>query len=359
MAGDEEPDVKLTQWRVFPPNESCNGSYYLVFKFLPAWSRFALNVARPERAKEYKQSVVAGKSLLYFPLHVNGNHWISFVIDFVRKVFEHVDPYGRKAAAKEFIPHLTKHLNSEFPGLGDILPHARQTDFVNCGIYAVNALEHVFKAPLICFDDCRPLRWEWFGNFVYQSLSDGAVDALLGNHNFPDLGPENFFERDASPVPSTDTQPIEPSADSSISLDSTQMSAEAPTPKPKLDFASKKRKPTKPAEREDVSNPDDSDNESRRRDLLGGNKRAKETQPRRAKTTSSERKAILQNDPHTVKLQSGVLKGTAYEVFWPVNWTAQSEELGITSDKMRSRDARRSGCSSQYYYADEGGKYGS
>ncbi|KAJ7456391.1 hypothetical protein B0H11DRAFT_2321726 [Mycena galericulata] len=287
--------------------------------------------------KEYKQLVESGKSLLYIPLHATPMD--------VKQQLKSSSPISRNIWTLSF--------RVDFK-TGDILPHARQTDFVNCGIYAVNTLEHVlFKTPLICFDDCRPLRWEWFVNFVYQSLSDDVVDALLGNHNFPDLGPEDFFERDASPIPSTETQPIEPSADSSNSLDSTQtsvetptifferdtspvpltetqpiepadssnflestqLSAEAPSLKPKLDFVSKKRKPTIPAEREDASDPDDSDKESCCPDLRGGNKRAKETQPRRAKTTSTERKAILENDPHTVKLQSGVLKGTAHQVY--------------------------------------------
>ncbi|KAJ6583638.1 hypothetical protein B0H10DRAFT_2234825 [Mycena sp. CBHHK59/15] len=36
---------------------------------------------------KYKRAMDSGKSQLYFPLHINGNHWIAFVIDFVRKTF--------------------------------------------------------------------------------------------------------------------------------------------------------------------------------------------------------------------------------------------------------------------------------
>jgi hypothetical protein len=45
-------------------------------------SRYALAVLA-----RYKSLVEAGKSILYFPLHVNGNHWIAFVIDFGRKFY--------------------------------------------------------------------------------------------------------------------------------------------------------------------------------------------------------------------------------------------------------------------------------
>jgi hypothetical protein len=37
--------------------------------------------------KNYKDLVEIGKETLYFPLHVDGNHWIAFFIDFKRKAF--------------------------------------------------------------------------------------------------------------------------------------------------------------------------------------------------------------------------------------------------------------------------------
>ncbi|KAJ7727511.1 hypothetical protein B0H14DRAFT_3169463 [Mycena olivaceomarginata] len=37
--------------------------------------------------KNYKDLVDIGKQTLYFPLHVGGNHWIAFFIDFKRKAF--------------------------------------------------------------------------------------------------------------------------------------------------------------------------------------------------------------------------------------------------------------------------------
>ncbi|KAJ7167800.1 hypothetical protein C8R46DRAFT_1270204 [Mycena filopes] len=45
--------------------------------------------------EEYKRSLEAGKSKIYFPLHVNGNHWIAFMIDFVKRVFGFGDSSDR------------------------------------------------------------------------------------------------------------------------------------------------------------------------------------------------------------------------------------------------------------------------
>ncbi|KAJ7102617.1 hypothetical protein B0H15DRAFT_796037 [Mycena belliarum] len=154
---------------------------------------------------QYRQSVEAGKSQFYFPLHINGNHWIAFGIDFVQKTFRYGDSFGRKSASK-FIPYLEKWLErasfGTFQNLGDNMPHPRQTDYVHCGIYAVNTIEHaVFQTPLISFNDVRPTRMAWFHKFV-QQMSDSGPIPFFVNHNFPNLGSQNFFEEDTNPAPS-------------------------------------------------------------------------------------------------------------------------------------------------------------
>ncbi|KAJ6504802.1 hypothetical protein C8R47DRAFT_1210058 [Mycena vitilis] len=160
----------------------------------------------------YKDSVHAGKSRLYFPLHVNGNHWIAFFIDFVRRVFGHGDSrsHAVKFAAGDFNSHLRKWLESSFPGtftnLGDIMPHAHQLDFIHCGIYFANTTEHaIFRTPIITSHQlCRPLRMHWLQTLHQNArLASGDATPLLTNHNFPDLGPEDFFEQDIPPVPMT------------------------------------------------------------------------------------------------------------------------------------------------------------
>ncbi|KAJ7084923.1 hypothetical protein C8R44DRAFT_894034 [Mycena epipterygia] len=294
--------------------------------------------------KEYKLSVEAGRSHLYFPLHVNGNHWIAFFIDFARKVFGYGDSYGRKSSAREFIPHLKKWLCS-FPGtfedLGDVLPHPRQIDYVHCGIYATNTFQNkLFQTPLISLADCRKVRMDWFLIFVQRASSDSIAAPLLSNYNFPDLGPENFFEDDVPPLPApivVATPPEPPivelplkrqSVCSSFESDEKSEAPAAPANPPDVPAEStgashppkntkglsSKRKANQ-IEDSESSDADDSDKESRRRKLLTGNKRTKELPHRKAKTDSATRRRILEQDPHTVKLPSGQLKGTPHEVF--------------------------------------------
>lgn len=147
------------------------------------------------------------------------------------------DSFGRKSVDKEFRPHLLKWLNQEFPGgftqLGDTLPHHSQLDFVHCGIYTANTLEHaLFATPLIRLSEVRPLRMTWFFKFVHQSSAHPASPTfqqsyvyqfqsqvslpLFVNHNFPQLGPEDFFEAEipdaAATLSESHTPPLPPSS---------------------------------------------------------------------------------------------------------------------------------------------------
>ncbi|KAJ7708872.1 hypothetical protein B0H17DRAFT_1191367 [Mycena rosella] len=95
----------------------------------------------------YKKLVEAGKPRLYFPLHINNNHWIAFVIDFARKVFGYGDSLGRKKSGSAFTPHLRKWLDAAFPDVkfqnlgGALLSHANQKDYVHCGIYTGKVIQ--------------------------------------------------------------------------------------------------------------------------------------------------------------------------------------------------------------------------
>ncbi|KAJ7446055.1 hypothetical protein FB451DRAFT_1567900 [Mycena latifolia] len=67
-----------------------------------------------------------------------------------------------------------------------------------------------------------------------------------------------------------------------------------------------------------MTDPDGSDDERRRRNLLVGKKRAKEVQPRKPKS-DDERRLVLEQDPYTDKHASGplagTLRGTPHEVY--------------------------------------------
>ncbi|KAJ7157482.1 hypothetical protein C8R46DRAFT_1040467 [Mycena filopes] len=322
--------------------------------------------------EEYKRALEGGKSKIYFPLHVNGNHWIAFMIDFVKRVFGFGDSMGRKGAADKFIPHLQKWLRlfgGTFNNLGDVLPHAKQRDYVHCGVYTTDCIQHeLLNTPLISFTDCRRVRMEWFQRFVSNAADPSRKETpVLANHNFPALGFQDFFEQEplttsaqavVTPSPSSQALgkimnlPFFPDSPLIGSLTGSQImpvgtSAAPPTPrveenlKPpvepshqninpgklaadpprtialpprKLTQPKRKRKPSED-EVESDGDPDDSDEERRRRKILAGNQRAKETKPRKAKTSEADRIALLVQDPYTVKLSPGVLKGTPHEIF--------------------------------------------
>ncbi|KAJ6575879.1 hypothetical protein B0H10DRAFT_1963694 [Mycena sp. CBHHK59/15] len=79
-----------------------------------------------------------------------------------------------------------------------MLPHPEQVDFVHCGVYTANTIEHaVFNTKLITVEEARDLRMEWFEKFVESAKTSPAVPLFM-NHNFPELGPEDFFEQDIS-----------------------------------------------------------------------------------------------------------------------------------------------------------------
>jgi hypothetical protein len=86
------------------------------------------------------------------------------------------DSYGRKGAAKQFIPYLTKWLDSSFAG-----------GFI-CGIYTANTIEHaIFNTGLISYADCRQLRMHWFLKLVVNastlthSVSTTVFQCVLRN----------------------------------------------------------------------------------------------------------------------------------------------------------------------------------
>jgi hypothetical protein len=140
----------------------------------------------------YADAIRGGKSVMYFPLHVNRNHWIEFKIDFGKKTFGYGmhlihliarhnihhsgDSMSRSSEPKRFpfMSHLEKWLSAEFPGkftnLGDCLVHSIQKDSIHCGIYTLNTLKHaLFGSQLLQLADCKRVRIDWFKKFMHRA----------------------------------------------------------------------------------------------------------------------------------------------------------------------------------------------
>ncbi|KAJ7798129.1 hypothetical protein B0H14DRAFT_3157074 [Mycena olivaceomarginata] len=74
----------------------------------------------------------------------------------------------------------------------------------------------LFATPLIRLSEVRPLRMTWFCKFVHQSSAHPVSLPLFVNHNFPQLGPEDFFEAEIPQAVATLSKsympPLPPSA---------------------------------------------------------------------------------------------------------------------------------------------------
>ncbi|KAK1222121.1 hypothetical protein PQX77_015048 [Marasmius sp. AFHP31] len=91
---------------------------------------------------------------LYFPLNVNGNHWVAGCIDFENHSIVYGDslaqdfspPTGFLLVLRKWFKHT---FGRDITVRGDTLDHGLQDDTYSCGICAVNTIAHaVFNDPL-------------------------------------------------------------------------------------------------------------------------------------------------------------------------------------------------------------------
>ncbi|KAH7904197.1 hypothetical protein BJ138DRAFT_1107029, partial [Hygrophoropsis aurantiaca] len=159
------------------------------------------------------QIISLGIRKLYFPLHVNGNHWIAIGIDFQEKAVSYGDSLiGHSCPPNEFIQMLISWLEPTFGGpfttLGDALKHGEQKDSFSCGIVTANTIAHaVFADKLWSPDNRDQERVDWFVATVHTYLQknstkksaekayspnlitsdETSIAVALGDPNFPDF----------------------------------------------------------------------------------------------------------------------------------------------------------------------------
>ncbi|KAF9448062.1 hypothetical protein P691DRAFT_760258 [Macrolepiota fuliginosa MF-IS2] len=84
---------------------------------------------------------------LIFPAHVHGNHWIVCFVDFQQREVGYGDSFATKMqlltsmvnALHAWLAHLKY---STFINTGNTLPCLTQDDTFNCGMFAMNTLQH-------------------------------------------------------------------------------------------------------------------------------------------------------------------------------------------------------------------------
>ncbi|KAJ7853058.1 hypothetical protein B0H14DRAFT_2580626 [Mycena olivaceomarginata] len=155
---------------------------------------------------------------------------------------------------------------------------------------------------------------------------------LFVNHNFPQLGPEDFFEAEipqaVATLPKSYMPPLPPSAarepahgspksKSPSTLSDTilhtvqHLTLNKPNIAPNSSEGKRKLQDQKEHDDDSDSDAGDSDRERRRRER----KKTHQPRSRKPKTTPEQRQNILLEDPHTVKSLPGVLKGDAQGVY--------------------------------------------
>ncbi|KAJ6632173.1 hypothetical protein B0H10DRAFT_2206574 [Mycena sp. CBHHK59/15] len=212
------------------------------------------------RYEEHIKSTKPAK--LYFPLHVNGNHWIAGVVDFKKELIGTGDGrFGLSNPPIKFINNLKCWLKAEFGGKeftyqGDTLEHGDQKDSSSCSIItgnivavdvfgdAVWAQEHAAGAHANCFmrligsPAIRKMEFslpkKLKSKVTAETPTEISIAVALGDHNFPDL--EDFALADTVPPIPRSTRPTlaellnpAPDAEPAPALPKTDEDCEMPT----------------------------------------------------------------------------------------------------------------------------------
>ncbi|KAF6743414.1 hypothetical protein DFP72DRAFT_827887 [Ephemerocybe angulata] len=181
-----------------------------------------------------------GIEALYFPLHVNGNHWIAGKVDFVKYTVSYGDPMkglmsGIPATFDRMLCKWLKYaFNRSFKNLGNCLPRTTQPDSFSCGMLTVNIIAHSSMGTNLWeAKHGTRHRLEWFMEFSKRLLdqSEEIIDidgdsesthpdaqispavlakldtvVIQGDHNFPGLA-RMAIANLVHPMPENDTPP--------------------------------------------------------------------------------------------------------------------------------------------------------
>ncbi|PPR06307.1 hypothetical protein CVT24_001091 [Panaeolus cyanescens] len=135
---------------------------------------------------------------LYFPVHVNNNHWVAGRIDFENKTISYADSLSVFGGIhSKFHKQLTRWLRfwfgKSFAKSRSKIPfvHARQSDSFSCGIITLNAIEHALSGEPLWTDAKATFeRLKWFLraiDFLAANLNPTSVSLLPAQIDSHDL----------------------------------------------------------------------------------------------------------------------------------------------------------------------------
>ncbi|KAF5384382.1 hypothetical protein D9615_003130 [Tricholomella constricta] len=214
--------VQVLTERLPPDSKFVIASLTLTYDILNIDTKMKLAKNKYDRTvlKRYENLVkTKGIQAIFFPLHVDTNHWIVGKIDFQSDTVSYGDSNSSllfMAVPRKFNRKLLKWLSSAFGRCftdnGNCLPCATQVDGYSCGLLAINTIGHaVSGVPLWQTKYATQHCVKWFLEFADRALngSNGTdiniaaeiealnanskllhhLDAtvLQGDHNFPNL----------------------------------------------------------------------------------------------------------------------------------------------------------------------------
>ncbi|KAH7918522.1 hypothetical protein BV22DRAFT_1051683 [Leucogyrophana mollusca] len=149
---------------------------------------YAQAVALPH-LRHYTSVLKSGQhTILYFPGHINNNHWVAFCVDFNRRSLRYVyvssnsKPIKVIRAAQTW---LRKEFGSPFKDEGDTLTHGVQNDQFSCGICVVNTIAHnAFGDELFTHAKQFVMRILLFVELAESEITLGSMEQL-DYHSIP------------------------------------------------------------------------------------------------------------------------------------------------------------------------------
>ncbi|KAF7967018.1 hypothetical protein HWV62_36215, partial [Athelia sp. TMB] len=150
---------------------------------------------------------------LYFPAHVNGNHWIAVHVDFEQREFCYGDSLGGQTpkimgAVKRWL-HGQFKFEGRWKEKGNTLPIGKQHDSNSCGLCVINTFAcAIFGDQMWTQSRATLERAKWFSVLAKTHLKQDTLTASpvvdlvdeellnepeislaigIGDHNFPDL----------------------------------------------------------------------------------------------------------------------------------------------------------------------------
>ncbi|KAH7912046.1 hypothetical protein BJ138DRAFT_1112718 [Hygrophoropsis aurantiaca] len=130
------------------------------------------------------------RTILYFPAHINNNHWVVFCINFKKRTLQYGDSLSQNGSKPiKMIQATQSWLKGEFGAPfredQDSLKHGIQEDSFSCGICVVNTIAHnLFGDELFRHSRRYAMRISLFTQLAQSQLDTASESTEFSHHQF-------------------------------------------------------------------------------------------------------------------------------------------------------------------------------